>query len=672
MKKATHGFTVVLATLVATCLTANGQVRFLAHGHTDLSINYDAVAKAWDFHVGSDTLGVEFGTNDVVLKVKAAAQSTVPSDPHFAFLGTPGAPVWILPKVQNEELLYLGYGGSGIPTHVFVGEQVKVTLKNVTGPGDFFSYDFDLFGNPKVLFNTRDGISTNDVATVQAGGDYHLNWAFSKPGVYKVALEVSGTLLAGNQTTSSSPVTFTFDVGDGPKTLSTGHTDLSLVYTPDTDAWDVHVGSDTLMEQYDTDDTILLVKPEAQTTVTNDTKFAFLGNPGDPIWILPKVQNENLLYLGYGADGIPTNVFVGDQVTVTLKNVTGPGDFFSYDFDIFGTPKVLFNTRDGISTNDFVNVHSGGDAHLNWAFTQPGTYTVTLEVSGTLIQGNKTVSSGPVTYTFVVQTVLTIEHTDLQAAYDPTNLLQLVVLDVNHTIAYKSNEVNLVVAEAAKTTIPDGTPLGPGGSSLWIIPASQDPNLLYLGTSAEPPTSAGRPGIPSGVFNGNLTLRLISVDGPGQFIVWQTPGGSYDFIFDTRDGITDADSHTVILGSHEHFNWGFTINGVYHVSLQFSGQLAGSTNISSPITPITFNVLPLLTNAPPSDIQLSDAKLPAGGAFTFNVAGAASGTIEVQASEDLNQWASVLTNAVTSTSSKSISVPPDPTKSQRFFRVLAH
>ena len=109
------------------------------------------------------------------------------------------------------------------------------------------------------------------------------------------------------------------------------------------------------------DDTILLVKPEAQTTVTNDTKFAFLGNPGDPIWILPKVQDENLLYLGYGADGIPTNVFVGDQVTVTLKNVTGPGDFFSYDFDTFGNPKPLFNTRDGISTNDFVNVHSGGD-----------------------------------------------------------------------------------------------------------------------------------------------------------------------------------------------------------------------------------------------------------------------------------------------------------------------
>ena len=97
-------------------------------------------------------------------------------------------------------MLYLGYGGDGIPTNIFVSDQVNVTLKNVTGPGDFFSYDFDTFGNPKPLFNSRDGISTNDVATVHAGGDYHLNWAFTQPGIYKVTLEVSGTLLAGNQT----------------------------------------------------------------------------------------------------------------------------------------------------------------------------------------------------------------------------------------------------------------------------------------------------------------------------------------------------------------------------------------------------------------------------------------------------------------------------------------
>lgn len=672
MKKQFCKLTVVLAGLLATSLAAEAEVRFLAHGHTDLAINYDATTNAWDFHVGSDTLGVEFAPGDVVLKVKPAAESAVPTDSNFAFLGTAGAPVWILPKVQNEELLYLGYGGDGIPTNVFVGDQVKVALQKVTGPGNFFSYDFDRFGAPQVLFNSADGFSTNDVTIVHSGGDAHLNWAFSQPGDYQVVLEVSGTLVAGNQPTSSGPVTFSFNVGGGPKILSTGHTDLRIVYTSDADAWDVHVGSDTFDESYDADDTILQVKAEAKTTIPSDPKFAFLGNPGDPIWILPQVQDENLLYLGYGGDGIPDGVLVGNQVKVTLKSVTGPGDFFSYRVDGFGNPQVLFNTHDGITTNDVASVQSGGDAHLNWAFTQAGDYTVTVEVSGTLVQGHTVVSSGPVTYSFSVikpPVLLTVEHTDLQAAYDPTNLLQLVVFDVNHTIAYQSNEAVLVVAEGAKTTLPAGTPFGDEGAVLWIIPASQDPNLLYLGTSAEPPTAQGRPGIPSGVFSGNLTLRLVAVDGPGQFLVWQASQfGAYNIVMDSRDGISDADAHTVIVGSHEHFNWGFTTNGIYHISLQFSGQLTGSTNISSPITPITFDVLPLPTNAPPATLELREPHLAANGDFNFNLLGAANLSVEIQAADNLTQW-NMVTTLVPTNSPQAITIPADASKPYRFFRV---
>ena len=46
---------------------------------------------------------------------------------------------------------------------------------------------------------------------------------------------------------------------------------------------------------------------------------------------------------------------------------------------------VSFNTRDGITTNDVATVQGGSDAHVNWAFTQPGDYAVTVEVSGTLV-----------------------------------------------------------------------------------------------------------------------------------------------------------------------------------------------------------------------------------------------------------------------------------------------
>ncbi|MFO1498210.1 MAG: choice-of-anchor M domain-containing protein [Verrucomicrobiota bacterium] len=681
MKHLTCKLSILLAVLVASSHGTRAEVRFLAHGHTDLAIDYDAGAGAWDFHVGSDTLGVEFAPDEVVLKAKAAALTNVP--PNASFLGPAGSPVWILPQVQNEEVLYLGYGGDGIPDGVFVRNQVRVTLKSVTGPGNFFAYTLDSFLNPVVSFNSADGISTNDVATVQGGGDTHLNWAFTQPGEYTVVLEASGTLAVGNAVTSSGPVTFRFSVGDGPKMLDTGHTDLAIDYSPDENAWDVHVGSDALEETYDADDVILRVKGEAKTTIPSDPKYAFQGTAGDPIWILPQAQNEEILYLGYGGDGIPDGVFVGNQVKVALKSVTGldgapaPGDFFSYSVDpITLGPVVLFNSRDSISTNDVAVVQSGGDAHLNWAFSQPGEYQVTVEVTGTLVDGNEVVSSGPVTYTFselkpIVP--LTVEHTDIQGVFDATatNKLTMVAFDVNHTVAYQSDEVALVVAEAAKTPLPSGTPFGPEGAPLWILPASQNPALLYLGLSAEPPSAAGRPGILSGVFNGNLVFQLKSVDGPGSFFLWQSGGGGFDVQMDTADGITDADAHMQIIGSHEHFNWGFTTNGVYRVTFQLSGLLAGSTNISSPDTTFTFNVLPLATNAPPASIQLSDAKAAAVGGFAFDVIGAANMTVEVQGSEDLKQWSLVMSSAIT-TSPQTITIPADVTKTRHFFRVQTH
>src|SRR4029453_8696863 len=159
-----YRLTASLAVLLANILVSKAEVRFLAHGHTDLAIDYDATTGTWNFHVGSDTLGGEFAPDEVVLKVKPAAGTTVPADSKYAFLGTAGSPVWILPQAQNEELLYLGYGGDGISDGVFVGNQVTVTLKSVTGPGSFFSYRVDGLGTPEVLFNSADGISTNDTA----------------------------------------------------------------------------------------------------------------------------------------------------------------------------------------------------------------------------------------------------------------------------------------------------------------------------------------------------------------------------------------------------------------------------------------------------------------------------------------------------------------------------
>jgi len=147
-------------------------------------------------------------------------------------------------------------------------------------------------------------------------------------------------------------------------------------------------------------------------------------------------------------------------------------------------------------------------------------------------------------------------------------------------------------------TLPAGTPFGNAGQPFWILPQVQAPNLLYLGVNSER--------VPSGVFAGNLTIQLKRLVGPGYFMVWQAVGpGQYNIRINTRDGIDASDNFMPLIGSHEHFNWGFSTTGVYCVTFQVSGQRIGeTTNISSPESTYLFQILPL----PPSTNYVTWAK----------------------------------------------------------------
>ncbi len=185
--------------------------------------------------------------------------------------------------------------------------------------------------------------------------------------------------------------------------------------------------------------------------------------------------------------------------------------------------------------------------------------------------------------------LLTREHTDLRILYSPgtSNLLDFVARDEDNRINYRSNQVVLIARPPSRVTLPAGTPFGDVGQPFWILPQSQNVNLLYLGVSAE--------GIPQGVFNGPLTVQLKAIDAPGYFMVWQAVGpGQFNLRINTRDGVSSADAFTPIIGSHEHFNWGFSQPGVYCLTFQVTGRRVGeSTNLVSRECTFAFHVQPL-------------------------------------------------------------------------------
>ena len=123
---------------------------------------------------------------------------------------------------------------------------------------------------------------------------------------------------------------------------------------------------------------------------------------GTLFWFLPQTQTlaESLAlpFLGVGSEELSPGDWTGNLL-VALTSVSGPGEFSMWQDGFFG-PTFFMSTANGISGADSMNVVPGGHDHYNFAFTSPGFYEVTWEISGThSLDGAKSASG---TYGFLV------------------------------------------------------------------------------------------------------------------------------------------------------------------------------------------------------------------------------------------------------------------------------
>jgi surface-anchored protein len=201
----------------------------------------------------------------------------------------------------------------------------------------------------------------------------------------------------------------------GYTVLTTEHADVGIGY--EEGAWDLHEHDDINDIEYAANEVLNYVAPAAALSQPTGSQWAFLGaGAGNPVWLLPQVNDPNLLWLGIGGEEIESGIFVNDQVTLNLVDVRGPGQFSLFSNGVFGDPNVLMATSDGISSADTMTVFVGSHAHYNWAFTAAGYYEIDFEAVGTLVDGNVVTSSGPVTYYFGVETTAVPEASSLTLA----------------------------------------------------------------------------------------------------------------------------------------------------------------------------------------------------------------------------------------------------------------
>ena len=183
--------------------------------------------------------------------------------------------------------------------------------------------------------------------------------------------------------------------------LISGHADIGVNFTGGT--WDLHVHQHEPDTEYEPEEALLYVGVDAQTIRNSDASYDFLGVPaGSTVYILPDIENTNLLFLGIGGEELGQGLLAGDVATLRLASVSGPGEFSVWQSGLTPTtPNLMMATSNGIGASDVFEVAAGSHSHANFAFTQVGVYEVTFVASGLDSTGNAT-NSGMVTYHFQV------------------------------------------------------------------------------------------------------------------------------------------------------------------------------------------------------------------------------------------------------------------------------
>ncbi|MEU4619571.1 choice-of-anchor M domain-containing protein [Actinoplanes sp. NPDC023801] len=184
--------------------------------------------------------------------------------------------------------------------------------------------------------------------------------------------------------------------------LSAGHVDVvDLAYEDGVLEIGVHDETVDPDVERDVENVIFLVRKAAKITVPDDPAFSFLGTAGKPVWVLPEIQNEELIWPGIATEEIENGVFAADTVTLKFEKVTGSGRVAVFTEDAVGTPTVLVNSGDGLP--DALPLTTGTHRHASWAFQKAGVYLIKVRATAELAATGETVTSEPVVYKFVVQ-----------------------------------------------------------------------------------------------------------------------------------------------------------------------------------------------------------------------------------------------------------------------------
>ncbi len=190
-------------------------------GHGDISLRYSATPQPtlsyqWNVGIGGDPATVDgsevYDTPYSPLSLTPVVSDRQASSPDAILTG--GSLLYLVPQDGTDASLigspFQGWSTGGIPGGLFTGNQIRLTLTGVNGPGEVSLWSNDAFGGSVFRWASADGFTPDDTLMLGVGGHSHYNLGFSLPGEYSLQALAHAAFSAGGSV--ATPITLRYSV----------------------------------------------------------------------------------------------------------------------------------------------------------------------------------------------------------------------------------------------------------------------------------------------------------------------------------------------------------------------------------------------------------------------------------------------------------------------------
>ncbi|MBW3085279.1 hypothetical protein KEM60_01476 [Austwickia sp. TVS 96-490-7B] len=200
--------------------------------------------------------------------------------------------------------------GTGQSRGATRASSVRLRATDVEGPGALSAYVTETFGNPRVFFDSGDGITRGDDAsdqdsiTLPVDAHTHMSWAFTAAGIYRLHLKADLITSRDSTPVPLGTTVVTFAVGVDPHSavrrpdatvLTREHADLgvdvdtgTMVARVDPARRPGSPGGPDGTRTLDPANVVIDVPTKALAPVPADPAFRFIARPGTEVYQLPQ------------------------------------------------------------------------------------------------------------------------------------------------------------------------------------------------------------------------------------------------------------------------------------------------------------------------------------------------------------------------------------------------